>query len=46
MRILTLPQNNDQAPVWTPDGKALVYQSADFSHKLVTVRVAGLLTAP
>jgi len=46
MRILTLPQNNDNSPVWTPDGQSLVYTSADFSHKLVSVRVEGLLKSP
>jgi Tol biopolymer transport system component len=46
LRILTMAQNNDDSPQWTPDGTSLVYQSADFSHKLVTVRVDGLLTAP
>ena len=43
MRILTLPANNDFDPQWTPDGKSLVYTSADFSPKLVSVRVEGLL---
>jgi serine/threonine protein kinase len=43
MRVLTTPQSSDYLEDWTPDGKALLMTSADFSHKLVTVRVDALL---
>ena len=43
MRVLTTPQNNDVLEDWTPDGNALLVTSGDYSQKLVTVRVDGLL---
>ena len=46
LRVLTATPGNEGAPQWTPDGTALVFTSIDGDHKLVTVRVAGLLTAP
>lgn len=46
LRVLTATAGDESEPRWTPDGTALVFTSIDGDHKLVTVRVAGLLTAP
>jgi len=43
IRMLTNTPGDEGDPHWTPDGKSLVFSSQDDSHKLVSVRVEGLL---
>ena len=43
-RVLNPGPGNGSPVVWTPDGKALVFVSANTDSKLVSVRVEGLLT--